>query len=89
MQHNDETQAPETSYTAHNESRLVYVRPVIAKDVMDDLTDGDDALDMDIPEEAILYALHSADGARIALMGDRELAFAAARQHEMTPVSVH
>ncbi|MEE9329756.1 MAG: DUF1150 family protein [Parvularculaceae bacterium] len=89
MQNEPETEANETTYMAHNESRLVYVRPVIAKDVMDDLTEGDDGLDMDIPEEAILYALHSADGARIALMGDRELAFAAARQHEMTPVSVH
>lgn len=74
---------------AVNENRLVYIRPVIARDVMDDLMEEDGTMEVDIPEEAILYALHSADGSRIALMGDRDLAFAAARQHEMTPVSVH
>ena len=67
---------------------LVYVRPVIAADVMDDLTDGEE-FDVEIPAETVLYALHAADGARIALMGNRDLAFAAARQNEMTPVSVH
>ncbi len=35
------------------------------------------------------YAIHSADGSQMAVMADRELAFAAARQHDMNPVSVH
>jgi hypothetical protein len=42
-----------------------------------------------VPEDATLYSVHTADGERIALVGDRDLAFAAARQHEMNPVSVH
>ena len=68
---------------------LVYVRPVMAGDVMGDLVDEENEIDMDIPAETVLYALHAADGARIALMGNRDLAFAAARQNELTPVSVH
>lgn len=69
--------------------KLVYVRTVIARDVMDDLKADDSVEEIDIPEDSTLYSVHSADGERIALVGDRELAFAAARQHEMNPVSVH
>lgn len=69
--------------------KLVYVRAVIAKDVLDDLMDDEDASSMEIPEDATLYSVHAADGERLALVGDRDLAFAAARQHEMDPVSVH
>lgn len=69
--------------------KLVYVRAVMVRDVKDDLLDeGGDAL-FEAPEDATLYSIHSADGERIALVGDRDLAFAAARQHEMNPVSVH
>ncbi|MEL7488942.1 MAG: DUF1150 family protein [Pseudomonadota bacterium] len=69
--------------------KLVYVRTVIARDVIDDLAEEDGAATLDIPENATLYSVHSADGERIALVGDRDIAFAAARQHEMNPVSVH
>lgn len=69
--------------------KLVYVRTVIARDVIDDLVDEDGAMMVDVPEDATLYSVHASDGERIALVGDRDLAFAAARQHEMNPVSVH
>lgn len=36
-----------------------------------------------------LYAVHDAEGARLALVKDRSLAFMLARQNELTPVSVH
>ena len=36
-----------------------------------------------------VYAIHDADGNRIALVADRVLAFALARQNAMTPVSAH
>lgn len=68
---------------------LVYVRAVIARDVADDLVDDDGDVMPDIPDDATLYSVHAADGERIALVGDRALAFAAARQQEMNPVSVH
>ena len=35
------------------------------------------------------YALYAADGSFLWQFGDRELAFAALRQHELEPVSVH
>lgn len=35
------------------------------------------------------YAVHAADGTQIALLEDREVAFATVRQHDMEPVSVH
>ena len=69
--------------------KLVYIRSVVARDVMDDITDEYGEVEFDIEEDATLYSVHSASGERIALVGDRELAFAAARQHEMNPVSVH
>ena len=53
---------------------LVYVREI--KDV--DLNPGQS-----------LYAVHSADGERLAVMIDRDTAFAAAVAHELEPVSVH
>lgn len=35
------------------------------------------------------FGIHSADGEMLAVMGDRDTAFAAARQHDLDPVSVH
>ena len=69
--------------------KLVYIRAVIARDVIDDLVDEDGDMEIDIEDDALLYSVHSSTGERIALVGDRELAFAAARQFEMNPVSVH
>ena len=36
-----------------------------------------------------VYAVHSPDGVRLALVGDRELAFVLARQNDFAPVNVH
>jgi hypothetical protein len=35
------------------------------------------------------YAVHAADGTEIAVMADRDIAFAAIRQNDLRPVSVH
>ena len=35
------------------------------------------------------FAVHAADGARIAVLANRDLAFAVVRQNDMEPVSVH
>jgi hypothetical protein len=43
----------------------------------------------DIPEGVKLYAVHLMDGTRVAVVDNRDAAFAAARQNEMEPVSVH
>ena len=36
-----------------------------------------------------VYAIHSADGNAIGMMAGRDLAFAAVKQHDVEPVSVH
>jgi hypothetical protein len=40
-------------------------------------------------EGAVAFAVHAADGSQIAVLADRDLAFATVRQHDMEPVSVH
>lgn len=37
----------------------------------------------------IVYAIHAADGTQMALVRDRDIAWAAIRQHDLEPVSVH
>ena len=42
-----------------------------------------------VPPGTIVYAIHSEAGAPLAVVGNRDAAFFAARQHNMLPVSVH
>jgi hypothetical protein len=35
------------------------------------------------------YTVHAADGTQIAVIADRDVAFATVRQHNLEPVSVH
>ncbi len=35
------------------------------------------------------YAVHAADGTQIAVLPDRDVAFAMVRQHDLEPLSVH
>jgi hypothetical protein len=37
----------------------------------------------------VAYAVHAADGTEIAVMANRDVAFAAIRQNDLRPVSVH
>jgi hypothetical protein len=67
---------------------LVYVRPVRAQDILSALPPGARYEAPLLPDQ-VLYALHSADGARLAVLVDRDSAYAAARAHELAPVSVH
>ena len=88
----DEMEEPhlsEREFAQLGGKKLVYVRTVLAREVLDDLVDDETGAIIDIPGDTTLYSVHSNDGQRIALVGDRALAFAAARQYEMNPVSVH
>ena len=67
---------------------LVYVREIRASDVMADVALST-AKGLSVDPEATLFAVHGADGERLAVMMDRESAFAAAVAHELEPVSVH
>jgi hypothetical protein len=67
---------------------LVYVRPVTAEEILADAPrEARDSLDL-LPEQ-VLYAVHRADGARLAVLSDRDSAYAAALANELAPVSVH
>jgi hypothetical protein len=62
---------------------LVYIRVVEPRE-----------LSGTVPEDVLahterFYAVHAADGTRVAVLSDREAAFVTARQHDMVPVSVH
>jgi hypothetical protein len=62
--------------------RIVYVRPVAVAELPAEVQEQ--AMGMDE-----IYAVHDADGQRLALVKDREMAFVLARQNDLAPVSVH
>jgi len=64
---------------------LVYVREVAAADLKAEAADRD----IELPDDAILYAVHTEDGVRRAVFSDRDAAFEAAVSHGAQPVSVH
>ena len=67
---------------------LVYVRPVKAREILAS-TPVEAVKGFSLDPDQTLYALHRADGARLAVLADRESAIAAALAHELAPVSVH
>lgn len=67
---------------------LVYVRAIRASDLLAD-AEVDVTEEVVLDPDQILYAVHGADGERLAVMLDRETAFAAAEAHELDAVSVH
>jgi hypothetical protein len=67
---------------------LVYVRPITAREVLAS-TPVEAVEGIKIDPEQTFYALHRADGERLAVLADRESAVAAAIAHELAPVSVH
>lgn len=66
-------------------SETVYVKSVTSEEVKA----FDDEIFGDIPDGLQLFAVHTADGIPVALLDDRDTAFAAARQFDMQAVSVH
>jgi hypothetical protein len=76
------------AFAALGGPNLVYVRPVKAREVIGS-TPVDTAQGFSIDPDQVLYALHRADGERLAVLGDRQSAIAAAIAHELAPVAVH
>ena len=64
------------------DDRIVYVRSVEAQDLPEEVRAQLGGLDR-------LYAVHNAEGERLALVKDRKLAFVLARQNDLAPVAVH
>ena len=65
-----------------DDDRVVYVKSVEVDDLPDDIRGQ-------LPDETMLYALHNANGQRLALVKERDLAFVLARQNNLSPVTVH
>jgi len=76
------------AFAALGGPNLVYVRPVKAAEIMAD-TPLEQIRGFDLKPEQTLYAVHRADGARLAVLGDKDSAVAAALANELAPVSVH
>lgn len=65
-----------------DENRIAYVRSVNVADLPQEVRDQVGGIQT-------LYAVHSAEGERLALVRDRKLAFVLARQNNLEPVTVH
>ncbi|MFK7754519.1 MAG: DUF1150 family protein [Sedimentitalea sp.] len=63
-------------------TRIVYVKTVEVADLPQDVQDEAGELNQ-------LFAVHSADGERLALVADRKMAFMLARENDYAPVAVH
>jgi len=63
---------------------IVYVRTVKAGDLKGEFPDQ-----IQVPDTMDLYSVHTVDGTRVAVLDNRDAAFAAAKQYDMEAVSVH
>lgn len=61
---------------------IVYITPVSMDILPDDIR-------AQMPDATVIYSVNRADGERLALVRDREMAFMLARQHDFAPVSAH
>ena len=64
------------------EDHIVYVRAVDVADLPDEVQEAAQGAER-------IYAVHNADGERLALVRDRRMAFLLARQNDLAPVNVH
>ena len=69
-------------FAKNSEERIVYVRSVDVTDLPEEMQKQADGTEQ-------LYAVHSEDGARLAIVVDRNLAFVLARQNDYAPYAVH
>jgi hypothetical protein len=76
------------AFAALGAPALVYVRPIKASEILNGAPD--EALEsFHLDPEQTLYAVHRADGARLAVLTDKDSAYAAAVANELAPVAVH
>jgi hypothetical protein len=64
-----------------DQNRIVYVRPVNIDDLPEEVK-------LQAPDADDIYAVHAANGDRLALVRGQKLAFVLARQNDMEPVHV-
>jgi hypothetical protein len=69
-------------FLSGEDTKIVYVRPVRVADLPEEVREQAEGAET-------LYAVHDAQGTRLALVKDRRGAFALARQNDLAPVAVH
>jgi len=72
----------ESQPNPNSSNKIVYIREVAAKDLPKDVQSQ-------IGKLKKLYAVHSDQGERLALVKERKLAFVLARQNDLSPVTAH
>jgi hypothetical protein len=72
----------ESQPNPNSNNKIVYIREVAAKDLPKDVQSQ-------IGKLKKLYAVHSDQGERLALVKERNLAFVLARQNDLSPVTAH
>lgn len=70
------------NFSNSKDARIVYVRSVERADLPAEMQAQVGGVEQ-------LYAVHSEDGERLAVVADRTLAFVLARQNDFAPVTVH
>lgn len=70
------------NFKSLQDDRLVYIRSI-------DVADLPDEMQAQAMGREKVYGVHSADGLCLALVKDRKLAFALARENDFAPVAVH
>ncbi|MBO9472827.1 MULTISPECIES: DUF1150 family protein [unclassified Shimia] len=68
--------------SASMDDRIVYVREVLVAELPEEVQEQAEGAET-------LFAVHTTDGERLALVKERNLAFILARQHNYSPVTVH
>ncbi|MEL7258569.1 MULTISPECIES: DUF1150 family protein [Roseovarius] len=69
-------------FGAETDRAIVYVREVKVNELPRELQEQ-------VGDLETLYAVHSSEGERLALVKDRAMAFVLARQNDLEPVTVH
>ena len=77
------------AFAALGAPNLVYVRPVSGAEILASVPSAQVQSGFELSPNQVLYAVHRADGERLAVLTDRDSAVAAALAHELAPVSVH
>ena len=70
------------NFSNSKDARIVYVRSVERADLPAEMQEQAEGTEQ-------LYAVHSEDGQRLAVVADRDLAFVLARQNDYAPYAVH
>jgi hypothetical protein len=86
MRSSDEFSQTQLDFAVVDSMRLAYIKPI---GVAEARALGAIPKGIKLPKDITLYAVHAADGTRLAIMDNWAAAYGAALQNEFIPVSLH